>query len=393
MTALTLSHPNGAVFSNCVAEGTHYVGTLLTTPLSTALTFATRMIRPFAPGKGGQWSTSGGEVVRRILLAIAFLVSLGVGLCLSIVGAPLRSLASTARADFVHIHPRDQADTSRAPPLQQLTVTTYNVALMPEFIAVFNGLRPTAERVEELRLRLGGADIVCMQEAFHTEATQRLAQSTRDAYPYQVFDVGFQSLGLSSGLMIASAHPLENTQFYPHPVQVNTDRVGNKGVLATTVSLPGNEIAYVFNTHLNAHGSVACRRSQITALRTRIEEYTKGVEREDRRVAGIFICGDFNIGPASVDHEWDEHAQFFQRDYTEAPETAGGEKAFTEGSYFPDCDNVTRFDPTCVENWVVAPNRVDHILMSPVLATRSQFIRERAACSDHLKMTATVQLR
>jgi endonuclease/exonuclease/phosphatase family metal-dependent hydrolase len=415
---LTSYLPQGRVFSNPVAEGVHWVGDLLTVPCGISLELVFKLIEPLEPGLRTQWSNTALEITHRALQVFAILLLLPLDLILTPIGIGLCALANLARRDFVFIYP----ELPGAPPEQneRFSITSFNVAFMPEFIAVRNGIRPTAERSREVPgavTELDG-DIVCLQEAFNEEAVLKTAQNL-GAYPYKVMLAGQRTLGLSSGLCLFSKFPLENVTFWKHEARGGIEVYANKGLIGATVRLPGNRIAYVFNTHLSGGMPQGAERSadqirslQIAEIRAHIREYIaahppgNGVE-----VVGTFVAGDYNIGPDEGDRdpllnpEWNTGQEFFRGEFNETyaglgPEYhAGGalndRERFGTAFRINDEDRVTGWDLTRMNEWRVKRECLDHILVqSQDNALIGAYSRHHMrGSSDHLALHASFTLR
>jgi hypothetical protein len=147
----------------------------------------------------------------------------------------------------------DNLSTSIGGDPEVLTLCTFNIALLPHFVCMFNGVRPSMSRAPEIlrAILTRNDDIVCIQEAFHTEAIRYVINGLKAHYPYIIFNVGANWKKLGSGLMIVSKLPLSRPQYWAHPRACATDTFAVKGVLAVTVNTRRGPIA-LFNTHLNA---------------------------------------------------------------------------------------------------------------------------------------------
>lgn len=409
-------HRDGTEFGSTLISSIHATGCYLTWTASTTLALGAKLVQPLRPGIHGQWSSSALEIVRRALIVFAMLLLLPLNLTLAPLGACLRALASQARRDFTFIQPDTKSFPSHTP--QQVRISSFNTALMPEFIAARNGLRPTMERVYEVAKAIiaHNDDIVCIQEAFHAEAAHILATALRSNYPYIIYNVANRVFGLNSGLMIASKFPLSNPQFWLHPEVGGPEYHASKGVLATQVHLSTALKAFLFNTHLNGgadeigpDGSMRTgkyfRSRQIEGIKINMKTYTKA-HVDSTKILGTFCCGDFNIGPLESpqrkDPEWIEHYQFFRIDHNEyyaddAPPYTLNPKS--TGTCFQTDDAITGWDHSLIAEWTLGSTCADHILVKqdppPLLSASKPPVIIRDAMngsSDHLALRATYYL-
>ena len=247
-------------FSNCFFYSSAWLGMQLFFPLRQFLEFAVRLTDPFSPYKTIQWRTFGGEIIHRAFY-VPYLLVMFVFL---VVSSPFAVffcyLGDLGRKRTVIVYPKNHEghNLSILPPL--LKISTFNVAYMPPFIAVWNGIRPSSVRTAEVIAAINRCndDIVCLQEAFLDSAMFRTAQNLPQ-YPYSVLQVGHQTFALGSGLCLLSKYPVENVRYVTHPAKGGVETNANKGVLGVTIRLTTNHVIFVFNTHLNggAPGGIA----------------------------------------------------------------------------------------------------------------------------------------
>lgn len=415
-TALVNYHADGTEFGSKLASNVHTVGCCLTWTLSYTLEIGAKLVQPLEPNVHGQWSATALEIGRRVLIVFAMLVLLPFDVTLAPVGAALRALATQARKDFVFIRPDTSELPAQAP--KQLRVCSFNVALMPEFIAARNGLRPSSERVPEIAkaMMTRDDDVYCLQEAFHTTASNELAQSIRSKYPYIIYNVGTRVLGLNSGLMIASKYPLTNPHFWPHAEVGGDERMATKGLLGVEVRLSSTLKANVFNTHLNGHADetgpdgssrtgIYFRARQIAGIQANSKQYVQRQEASVKVLATI-TCGDFNTGPKDapnrVNPEWAAHQDFFRGDnqeYYDGESPPYELNPSSTGTGFETHDLLTGWDKTRIADWTLGTECLDHMLVAksppPLFSAteKPKIIRDNMdGSSDHLALRTTYPL-
>lgn len=267
-------------------------------------TFSRTFLLEYKPGWWGQSKYALIENLYRSYLAINLITTLPIAGIGTLVGTPLRLLAGISKKDFVI---RSLTETPSIDKNQNsLSTLSFNTLLMPEFLTLRNKQRSTMTRVNEIvqYLLKRKDDFICLQEVFHTEASEILAESLQKAGYHTISHVAHQSLGLNSGLFMASrGHPLEKIEFYEHPaLKIGVDRWARKGTLIATASVNGKKVVLA-NTHLNGGGeengvrSYVARAAQILALVHHIEKYIEKRRAEGTTVDGVILCGDTNISP------------------------------------------------------------------------------------------------
>ncbi len=295
--------------TNRVATRLDWLGRKLTFPVSYVfLEQLGKTFRSMNPGHWDQASTKKGEIACRVARTALWITSLPVAVAGGVVGGALRMFASCSRADFVFIRPEKDVAPKQ---LEKLTLCTFNVSMMPGFINILGrDFSPPLERVEAMAQALidCGADVLCLQEAFNTDAQDKLVELIKKEYPYIIFNAGFSSYRLSSGLMIASKFPITNPQFWEHTHKIGTEYLAAKGTLAVTIQPSPDQKIPVFNTHLEAgmdtndvQKIVAYRTAQLAAIQIHAKEYRKGLPT-------AFLCGDTNIR-SGIDKEQNDHKE------------------------------------------------------------------------------------
>lgn len=304
-------NPNGKEHSNCFAAGIDSVGHKITWICSFFLTGVVRtFVLDFKPGFWGQSSSAAREVSLRAIYTLGLIALSPIALLGAIVGGALRSCASLAKRDFVLHQQTDKkvpAAASRSAAMRnKISIFSYNVLLMPEFITRRNKQRPSEERTGEIAdaIIAQDADFVCLQEAFNTESTEILDKRLFAAGYNVVRNIGHSVTGLNSGLFLASKHRLEDVQFFEHPgLKAGVDSHANKGVVLSTSVVNGKRVV-IANTHLNGGGSspagsatargYSSRAAQVLAVTSHIQKYIKD---QGRNIDGIVLSGDTNISP------------------------------------------------------------------------------------------------
>jgi endonuclease/exonuclease/phosphatase family metal-dependent hydrolase len=170
---------------------------------------------------------------------------------------------------------------------QSLRLLSYNIWGLPGWMTgARSGRYPQIARELE---RLD-PDIVLLQEAWTAEA-RKSAPAPGSWWIARA--AGQDTFFQQSGLMTLSKFPIIGGEFHPFSQAALPDRWVNKGVLKTTISLPGGSILNVWNVHLQAGGADAIRRSQVQELVALVQA------AEDGQIADL-VGGDFNCTPEST---------------------------------------------------------------------------------------------
>jgi endonuclease/exonuclease/phosphatase family metal-dependent hydrolase len=180
-------------------------------------------------------------------------------------------------------------------------VVTYNIWGLP------SPLLRHGERFEDLPEAINAldADVVLVQEAFTSKA-QALTHLSK--FPYFAWGPKARFLHFSSGLLILSRYPIDETARITYSRCGGFDCFANKGALYARIQVPGAGPVSVFNTHLNANGYEAARVSQAAHLLRFVQAYARGLP--------TVVGGDFNgDGQSLFQKAWRKTGQaLFLRD-------------------------------------------------------------------------------
>ncbi len=405
-------YTENASHTNKFATTVDWLGRKLTYFTSVLLEQGAKIGRPLKSGFQDQCNTNFKEICMRVL-RVVFCILLAWTLVLGLVGGSMRLGASLARREITWVPLKD-------PPIlegkiREISIRTFNVGMMPEFISVINGLRPGSERIREIAEALveTGDDIVCLQELFHTEAAEYLTEKLRVKFPYMIYNVGTRSCGLNSGLMIASKFPIVDAEFWRHTHRSGVEHYSNKGSLAATIKPSADQTIIIFNSHLNAEtspsdafpeGAKSYRESQISQLKEKIDTYIdQSVDESNPIVPAVFVAGDFNLGPltpvedengviigAKPNGEWPTLKNLMD------PFIADDDLSKT--TYDIGRDSYTGWDKSRLDTWQMKPECLDHIgIPKTNKAIKQVHLLHRVidpvkGSSDHLAVAAKFQI-
>jgi len=181
---------------------------------------------------------------------------------------------------------------------QNISVLSWNVCFLP--LATTNweqGIKPWTERLDQVAEKIlqEDADLVTLQEVYDSQAAQKLTERLKEKYSHIYYNIGPKTLGVNSGLFVASKFPLKNTRFTQHEnkkIDIDSFFV-NKGFFDFEIYAGENKIAHVFVTHLQ-HSTddlhplkidQEIREQQLKAIFTEME-------KED---VPVLLVGDFNM--------------------------------------------------------------------------------------------------
>ncbi|GFO06111.1 sphingomyelin phosphodiesterase 3 [Plakobranchus ocellatus] len=186
-------------------------------------------------------------------------------------------------------------------------------------------------------------DILCVQEAWSSYHNKALIRELHQCFPYIVHDVGVHSrkvnnFVLNSGHLVASRHPIEVVDFKAFTNFVDHGKIISMGVLMIKLQLGptknnGQNVAYVFNTHLQSYQGT---RNIISKQLDEVLEYSKEFinfnNQADDNIAFCIVCGDFNMDNLSPADQLHSNHKIFDLFEDFARIKPGVEKPWTVGT-------------------------------------------------------------
>ena len=156
------------------------------------------------------------------------------------------------------------------------------------------------------------ADVVCLFEIFDIQTALQLIEGLKSSYAHFYFNIGPSTIGLSSGMFVASKVKVANPAFVPFTQKSLDGRSKhcNKGVFAFDVLDEGKNVVRIFSTHLQhseipdnpTHGELKSRRDEMEIILIQIRE------NQDK---SCVLTGDLNL------EEWEYQASDWKECFAE----------------------------------------------------------------------------
>jgi endonuclease/exonuclease/phosphatase family metal-dependent hydrolase len=374
-------------FRNSPAELLHRLGTALTNPFSHHITSITKSY--FAREPAPCYRAGAAIEDKKAALPVSILKALPT-LPRAFIGAGFRTIATRFRGSFSFYQPatvqeRLQAkEQSMQTERGKLKIMSYNVCAMPEFISYRNELKHPMERLDGIcsEIRDGDAEVVCLQEAFHTEFSTALIEKLKDKYPYAICNAGVSSFKLSSGNLILSKHPIVRAEYEPYHSLGGHDAMASKGPLIITIEKHGNNLN-IIDTHLNGGapgGGGPFRERQLTQMHAFASKYF------EKSPYPTLLAADTNIGLGEFSkkkNRW-EPADPEMTTLLKYFEVFGIDKA--EGTSVSVAENIHR--DQCVD-WIC---HLKGVLDGHIVTLCSLSTLDKYEASDHKAILATLSI-
>jgi len=185
---------------------------------------------------------------------------------------------------------------------QALTVLTLNTCFTPGAFPYLNGgvTLPWQKRVSLLSEKIleVNPDIVCLQEVHAEDTTYALYEALKSEYTHfygaigpRVLGFDLRTLGLPSGLFVASKYPIEKPAF---TLFTATGFPMNFGMFDFIVKDGQYALAHIYTTHMQPLNYDQFPDIRALQLKQIIEKMQRDHETEDQMLP-YFLCGDLNV--------------------------------------------------------------------------------------------------
>lgn len=190
-------------------------------------------------------------------------------------------------------------------------IETFNVAFVPDIMAVGAKLRPPLERAKEIANGINNAtdqpDVIFLQELFHQDARDLLFKEVADNYPYQILEALPNNgsdrdwvYGFTSGQGVLSKYLLikEYQEFIKFDNMTAPDNKAKRGILRFAYK-KHDTLYVVYNAHIQSFlgpKRSEVRKEQIKAVNEKMaNDLEKGVFKDHTGPIVQITGGDFNL--------------------------------------------------------------------------------------------------
>ena len=229
------------------------------------------------------------------------------------------------RSAFIHLESPMQINKLKY--TQEISILTLNTCFIPDaFPYLYGGATlPWQQRVKPLAKEVikTKADVVCLQEVFSEDAFYGLYDELKNDYKYfygligpRFLGLSFQSVGMPSGLFVASKYPIQDPQF-----TLFEDRgfPVNQGFFDFILKKNPGVAAHIYVTHMQPLDEEQFTKIRVLQSKQIIEKIQKD-ERKANEIMPYFLCGDLNVPLGSKEPTEELLHTYFYDDYNKNPE-------------------------------------------------------------------------
>ncbi|XP_005099803.1 sphingomyelin phosphodiesterase 5 [Aplysia californica] len=157
----------------------------------------------------------------------------------------------------------------------------------------------------DITTKFNRLDFIMVQEAWSSYHNKMLIDELHKVFPYVVHDVSVHGFGvnrfcLSSGLLIASRHPIIEIDFKPFKNFILHGKLLSKGLLGVKVLLGSDtserrKVGYLFNTHFQSYQGTECViAQQMDESIVSARQFMEQTRHDNEQVMFSIMSGDFN---------------------------------------------------------------------------------------------------
>ena len=180
----------------------------------------------------------------------------------------------------------------------KIEVLSWNICFIPLATANWEkGVKPWTERIDQVAETIlkEDADVVALQEVYDDEAAEALTDLLKEKYGHIYHNIGPSSIGVNSGLFVASKTPLKNIHFTQHKAKKNDidSFFVNKGFFDFEIYAGKSKIAHIFVTHLQHSKDDLNPLKMDQEIR---EKQLRAIFAEMKKeTVPVLLVGDFNM--------------------------------------------------------------------------------------------------
>lgn len=329
-------------FENSVKTAVFTLASYLTDPICKAHELYRRcaIVQPLNPNS---WQIT--NVARKALLLLGACYCFLPGVLFTTFPGLFYRFCAANLQSKPYIYWKGNASSYQKKP-ESFTVLSWNICAVGAGYAITDGgVMPWPFRIDSIAKKISqtDADAVCLSEVFDIKTASQLYDQLKDQYAHFYVHIGPRTLGVSSGLFVASKYNIQNPSFTPFPKEMLMGRTKNseKGVFSFEL---GN-FATIFTTHLQHSEEPAFPTQE--AMESRRQEMALIIEKVNRvKNRAIIVTGDLNM----------EEAEFKNAPW--ASDFNKGEMVDQDPSWGGD-----EFCAKLVKKKVSGPLNLDHTLM------------------------------
>jgi len=315
---------------------------------------------------------------------------------------------------FIYLEGKSQ-DNTYSQDNEAFTILTLNTCFMPgEFPFLYGGvILPWQKRVKPLAEKIlsANADVVCLQEVFPEEASYALYEALKNHYIYFYAAIGprplgfsINTIGLPSGLFVASKYPIEQPCFtlfsaVEFPI--------NYGFFDFIVKNGKVTLGHVYTTHMHAFNQELFVHIRTLQLKQILDKMQADLKTQ-KETMPFFLCGDLNVPYGSQEpSEALIHACFYDgynKNITTVNESTSTCTDYFSNYYFSFHQDSKQIDPNFqILDYALLlkslPSSPHHQLLCQEVQLNTELISmndlrdPEGAISDHHALLTTIKLK
>lgn len=308
----------------------------------------------------------------------------------TVLAIPLKSLAIHLQIK-PFIYSTNQFPSKTLSSEKTFSLLSWNICCVSAGYAITDGgVLPWAERIDEIARKIieKNGDVNCLYETFDYDSAIYLSKKLmKNGYQDCYFNIGPKTIGVSSGIFVASKYKIQNPEFTPFPENslVGRTKYASKGIFSFDLESNQRPFARIIATHLQHSEEPQFPNCQeILGRKTQMQMVVdKANSVKDRCVV---VTGDLNLD----DDEYDR--SFFKRHFDKGilifpTKTWGGDKF---------CANLTKkkvSGPLNLDHTMILKNSAGSLKTTLVETNFDARLFKKGALSDHQGLFSKIRLK
>lgn len=287
-------------YENKLIESVFYLGSVLTDPLCKSHEYFRRIytVESLHP----EWNKCA-QVALKVFFALGSIAFGVLGVIMAFPGAGLRAIA-----DCLKKHQFVYGEGDNSPKLlsdsRNISLFSANVCgIVAGFPISDGGVMPIIFRQDRIIKKISklAPDVICLSEVFDLQTARHFYSALKQkGYHSFYYHMGVKTVGLSSGLFIASRYEIQNPAFDEFTSSTGRASYSGKGVFSGKLASGGVQFAEIYATHLNHSEQV--ERPEVEEIQARAlqMDQIKAMADVSSNLPQI-ITGDLNMDPAELE--------------------------------------------------------------------------------------------
>lgn len=242
-----------------------------------------------------------GMFVQKIWLFFQIIICTIQALFASVPSIAIRSAATFFQKE-PYIYRQGDLDCKQLSDKNSFTLLSWNICCVSGGYSITDGgVIPWQERIDKIidKIKEKDADVLALYETFDLDSSFYLYDHLKNSYAHFYFNIGPKSVGVSSGIFVASKYEIDNPSFIPFSQKSLVGRTKNckKGIFSFDLK-SSRSFATLLISHLQH--SEEPQRATAEEIKSRCSQMDAILQHAKQRYSDrcLIVAGDLNLDDA-----------------------------------------------------------------------------------------------